>query len=75
MKIYFFIMDMFLENPCVFVNKEGEKQDLTEIEFVLKVVGPILDIIFRMFSTSLNSNGEKQFPNQHQLVERSICRL
>ncbi|CAG8587124.1 4872_t:CDS:10 [Funneliformis mosseae] len=46
MKIYFFIMDMFLENPYIFVNKEGKKQDLTEIEFALKVFGPILDIIF-----------------------------
>jgi len=37
---------MFLADPNVFVDREGNKQNLTEIEFVLKVAGPILDIIF-----------------------------
>ncbi|CAG8647753.1 3956_t:CDS:2 [Acaulospora morrowiae] len=46
MKIYFFIMEMFLVDPYVFVDREGNKQNLTEIEFTLKVVGPIIDIIF-----------------------------
>ncbi|RHZ59671.1 hypothetical protein Glove_362g76 [Diversispora epigaea] len=46
MKIYFFILEMFLVDPFIFVDKEGNKQNLTEIEFVLKVAGPIIDIIF-----------------------------
>ncbi|CAG8769858.1 30260_t:CDS:2, partial [Racocetra persica] len=37
---------MFLTDPFIFVDKEGNKQNLTEIEFVLKVAGPIMDIIF-----------------------------
>ncbi|KAF0524784.1 hypothetical protein F8M41_014947 [Gigaspora margarita] len=46
MKIYFFILEMFLTDPFIFVDKEGNKQNLTEIEFVFKVAGPIIDIIF-----------------------------
>ncbi|CAI2175841.1 14824_t:CDS:10 [Funneliformis geosporum] len=46
MKIYFFIIEMFLVDPYVFVDREGNKQNLTEIEFTLKVAGPIIDIIF-----------------------------
>ena len=37
---------MLLENPCTFVNKEGGKKNLTEIEYIMKVSGPILEIIF-----------------------------
>ncbi|RHZ44752.1 hypothetical protein Glove_709g27 [Diversispora epigaea] len=37
---------MFLVDPFIFVDKQGNKQNLTEIEFVLKVAGPIMDIIF-----------------------------
>ncbi|CAG8525429.1 11428_t:CDS:2, partial [Racocetra fulgida] len=40
------IEEMFLTDPFIFVDKEGNKQNLTEIEFVLKVAGPIIDIIF-----------------------------
>ncbi|CAG8826432.1 7662_t:CDS:2, partial [Gigaspora margarita] len=46
MKIYFFIIEMFLVDPYVFVDREGNKQNLTEIEFALKVAGPVFDIIF-----------------------------
>ncbi|CAG8524776.1 1347_t:CDS:10 [Ambispora gerdemannii] len=46
MKIYFFIIEMFLVDPYIFVDREGNKQNLTEIEFVLKVAGPTIDIIF-----------------------------
>ncbi|CAG8775949.1 6903_t:CDS:2, partial [Gigaspora rosea] len=46
MKIYFFILEMFLTDPFIFVDKKGNKQNLTEIEFMLKVAGPIIDIIF-----------------------------
>ncbi|CAJ0625692.1 5834_t:CDS:10 [Entrophospora sp. SA101] len=41
-----FVLEMFLTDPFIFVDKEGNKQNLTEIEFVLKVAGPIIDIIF-----------------------------
>ncbi|CAG8556278.1 6973_t:CDS:2, partial [Scutellospora calospora] len=44
---YFIVrIDMLLENPYSFINKEGEKKNLTEIEYIMKVSGPILDIIF-----------------------------
>ncbi|CAG8587558.1 9675_t:CDS:10, partial [Scutellospora calospora] len=34
------------QNPYSFINKKGEKKNLTEIEYITKVSGPILDIIF-----------------------------
>ncbi|CAG8698769.1 6118_t:CDS:2 [Funneliformis mosseae] len=37
---------MFLIDLYVFVDREGNKQNLMEIEFTLKVVGLIIDIIF-----------------------------
>ncbi|CAG8704759.1 8821_t:CDS:2 [Acaulospora morrowiae] len=39
-------IEMFLVDPYVFVDREGNKQNLTEIEFILKVAGPTMDIIF-----------------------------
>ncbi|CAG8538295.1 14510_t:CDS:10 [Funneliformis caledonium] len=46
LKIYYHLIDMLLENPCTFVNKEGGKKNLTEIEYIMKVSSPILEIIF-----------------------------
>ncbi|KAF0429464.1 hypothetical protein F8M41_005691 [Gigaspora margarita] len=46
LKIYYYLIDMLLENPYSFINKEGEKKKLTEIEYIKKVSYPILDIIF-----------------------------
>jgi hypothetical protein len=37
---------MLLENPHSFVDKEGGRKNLTEIEYIMKVSGPILEIIF-----------------------------
>ncbi|POG79258.1 hypothetical protein GLOIN_2v1765777 [Rhizophagus irregularis DAOM 181602=DAOM 197198] len=37
LKIYYHLIDMLLENPCTFVNKEGGKKNLTEIEYIMKV--------------------------------------
>ncbi|CAB5358532.1 unnamed protein product [Rhizophagus irregularis] len=36
LKIYYHLIDMLLENPCTFVNKEGGKKNLTEIEYIMK---------------------------------------
>jgi hypothetical protein len=44
--IFIISIEMFLVDPYVFVDREGNKQNLTEIEFTLKVAGPIIDIIF-----------------------------
>ncbi|KAF0342992.1 hypothetical protein F8M41_016053 [Gigaspora margarita] len=46
LKIYYYLIDMLLENPHSFINKEGENKNLTEIEYIMKVSSPILDIIF-----------------------------
>ncbi|CAG8801774.1 27757_t:CDS:2, partial [Gigaspora margarita] len=46
MKIYFTIMDMLLNDPYIFVNEDGKENKLTEMEFVLKAIAPIMDIIF-----------------------------
>ncbi|CAG8649105.1 9103_t:CDS:10 [Paraglomus brasilianum] len=45
-KIYFAVIDMFLANPCTFVDQSGQRKKLTEMEFVLKIAAPIIDIIF-----------------------------
>ena len=37
---------MLLRDPHVFVSKEGKKQNLSEMDYVVKIIGPILDIIF-----------------------------
>nr|CAG8492476.1 3899_t:CDS:2 [Entrophospora candida] len=37
---------MLLENPHTFVDKEGENKQLTELEYIMKMTSPILDIIF-----------------------------
>ncbi|CAG8594187.1 13460_t:CDS:2, partial [Ambispora gerdemannii] len=46
MRCYFFVLDMFLRDPHVFVSKEGKKQNLSEMDYIVKIIGPILDIIF-----------------------------
>ncbi|CAG8638268.1 4631_t:CDS:10 [Ambispora gerdemannii] len=45
-KIYFNIIDLFLENPYTFVNDDGQLQNHTEIQYVMILASPILDIIF-----------------------------
>ncbi|CAG8527663.1 458_t:CDS:10 [Acaulospora morrowiae] len=45
-KIYFNIIDLFLENPYIFIKKDGRLQNHTEIQYVMILAGPILDIIF-----------------------------
>ncbi|CAJ0840714.1 4825_t:CDS:2 [Entrophospora sp. SA101] len=46
LKIYYHLIDMLLANPYSFVNKEGGKKNLTEMEYIMKISGPILEIIF-----------------------------
>ncbi|CAG8614951.1 1449_t:CDS:10 [Funneliformis caledonium] len=46
MKIYFTIMDMFLNDPYIFVDEDGKGTKLTEMEYVLKTVAPVMDIVF-----------------------------
>ncbi|CAG8462094.1 2199_t:CDS:10, partial [Paraglomus occultum] len=46
LKIYFIILDMFLKNPHVFICENGQMEKLTEMEYVLRMIAPILDIVF-----------------------------
>ncbi|RHZ47141.1 hypothetical protein Glove_590g3 [Diversispora epigaea] len=46
LKVYFYVLDLFLENPYLFVRKNGKPQKHTEIQYVIKMVDPILEIIF-----------------------------
>ena len=39
-------IEIFLVDFYIFVDRKGNKQNLTEIEFVLKVVSSVIDIIF-----------------------------
>ncbi|CAG8624344.1 569_t:CDS:10, partial [Scutellospora calospora] len=45
-KIYFNIIDLFLENPYIFIKKDGRPQNHTEIQYAMILTGSILDIIF-----------------------------
>ncbi|CAJ0911216.1 21651_t:CDS:2, partial [Entrophospora sp. SA101] len=47
-------LDMFLQNPYVFICEDGQKRKLTEMEYVLKVVAPILDVVFSNVSSMIN---------------------
>ncbi|CAG8813150.1 26131_t:CDS:2, partial [Dentiscutata erythropus] len=40
------VLDLFLENPYLFIRKNGQPQKYTEIQYVIKMVDPILEIIF-----------------------------
>ncbi|CAG8694716.1 14199_t:CDS:2, partial [Gigaspora rosea] len=44
--IYFHVIDKFLEDPYIFIDKLGKPRDLTEIEYVINMTGPILDDVF-----------------------------
>ncbi|CAG8445034.1 10882_t:CDS:10 [Acaulospora morrowiae] len=46
LKVYFYVLDLLLENPYLFVRKNGQPQKHTEIQHVIKMVDPILEIIF-----------------------------
>ena len=37
---------MLLNDPYTFVDEDGKENKLTEMEFVLKTVAPVMDIIF-----------------------------
>ena len=39
-------LDMFLRSPYVFVCENGQTEKLMEMEYVLRMVAPILDIVF-----------------------------
>ncbi|CAG8652744.1 4127_t:CDS:2, partial [Paraglomus occultum] len=45
-EIYLFIINMFLRDPCIFIDEDGQRKKLTELEYVMKVIAPILDIVF-----------------------------
>jgi hypothetical protein len=37
---------MFLTDPHVFVKKDGGKQELSEMDYVINIIAPIIKIIF-----------------------------
>jgi len=37
---------MFLKNPYVFIGEDGQRKKLTEMEYIFKMIAPILDVIF-----------------------------
>ncbi|CAG8678233.1 10935_t:CDS:10, partial [Ambispora leptoticha] len=46
LKIYFNILEMFLKNPYVFVCEDGQTEKPTEMEYVVRMIAPTLDIVF-----------------------------
>jgi hypothetical protein len=35
-----------MKNPFIFVDESGRRKNLTEMEFVIKIIAPVLDEIF-----------------------------
>ncbi|CAJ0749571.1 21155_t:CDS:2, partial [Entrophospora sp. SA101] len=52
--ILFDFRHVFCKNPYVFICEDGQKRKLTEMEYVLKVVAPILDVVFSNVSSMIN---------------------
>ncbi|CAG8480152.1 4761_t:CDS:10 [Paraglomus brasilianum] len=44
--IYFIVICKFMRNPFIFVNESGRRKDLTEMEFVIKMIAPVFDELF-----------------------------
>ncbi|CAG8496457.1 4488_t:CDS:2, partial [Gigaspora rosea] len=44
--IYFHVIDKFLEDPYIFMDKIGKPRGLSEIEYVMNMTAPILDDVF-----------------------------
>ncbi|CAG8720116.1 2370_t:CDS:2, partial [Funneliformis caledonium] len=79
MRCYFFVLDMFLRDPHVFVSKEGKKQNLSEMDYIVKIIGPILDIIFSDVQQLLQLKWiicrEKNIELSHSECARMITRI
>ena len=39
-------MDIFLNDPHIFVDEDGKETKLTEMEYCFKTVAPVMDIVF-----------------------------
>ncbi|CAG8633611.1 9722_t:CDS:2 [Ambispora leptoticha] len=75
MKCYYFVLDMFLSDPHVFVDKEGKKKNLSEMDYVIKFIGPILNIIFSDVQHLSLKWGETVAKTVHRKIDlRIVCR-
>ncbi|CAG8807871.1 35871_t:CDS:2, partial [Gigaspora margarita] len=44
--IYFYVIDEFLKNPSIFIDKTGKYKELSEIEYAMAMIAPILKNVF-----------------------------
>ncbi|CAG8624274.1 12737_t:CDS:2 [Ambispora gerdemannii] len=44
--IYFYVIDEFLKNPSIFVDKTGKYKEISEIEYAMAMTAPILNNVF-----------------------------
>ncbi|CAI2191651.1 8824_t:CDS:10, partial [Funneliformis geosporum] len=44
--VYFYVIDEFLKNPFIFVDKKGRYQELSEIEYAMAMTRPIINNVF-----------------------------
>ncbi|CAG8643592.1 4902_t:CDS:2, partial [Paraglomus occultum] len=45
-RIYFYVIDEFLKNPFIFVDKTGKYKEISEIEYAMAMTAPILNNVF-----------------------------
>ncbi|CAG8679256.1 11675_t:CDS:2, partial [Funneliformis caledonium] len=58
--IYFYVIDKYLKNAFIFVDKSGKCQELSEIEYAIEMIAPIMSEIFNDTSEYINLRwGEK----------------
>ncbi|CAG8644530.1 368_t:CDS:2, partial [Funneliformis mosseae] len=51
---YFHVIDKFLDNPHLFIEESGKLKNLSEMEFVINIIAPILNDVFNDVLDILN---------------------
>jgi hypothetical protein len=44
--LYCYSVDRFLDNQLTFVNDNGKRKDLSEVEYIINMTAPILNDVF-----------------------------
>ncbi|CAI2182899.1 7502_t:CDS:10 [Funneliformis geosporum] len=52
--VYFHVIDKFLDNPYLFIEETGKLKNLSEMEYVINIIAPILNDVFNDVLDILN---------------------
>ncbi|CAG8537452.1 10441_t:CDS:2 [Paraglomus occultum] len=52
--VYFYVIDKFLRNPFIFIDNSGKCQEMSEIEYAIEMIAPIMSEIFNDTSKYIN---------------------